>query len=176
MGGPLQIAQMEKVQEELKIKTGQKRRITELAEEMRTEMQGMFNFQELQGLGDEERRQKMEELAEKGQELQNSATAKLKEILDEEQMARLQQLRLQQTGIRALAEEGVAEELGLSPAQKAKVTKITTEAMQSFTQGFAGFGQGGGKEPAADDRRRAEKDVRGHAASTVKICASGART
>ena len=80
-GGTTQLVQMEKVQTELKIKTGQKRRISELAEEMKTEMQGMFNFQEFQGLGDEQRQQLLQRPDALGEFLGGFARERLETVI-----------------------------------------------------------------------------------------------
>ncbi len=159
-GGATEILESEKVQEELKLKNGQKRRISELTEQLRTELQGSFNFQTLQGVSEEQRRQMMDEFRQKSGELQAKAMLQVKEILDTDQMQRFSELRLQRAGIRALAQEDVAEGLGLTPAQKAKVTKIMTESSESDQASRGNTGGRNFQQMSEQERRAAFEEMR----------------
>ncbi|MGE0607724.1 MAG: hypothetical protein AB7O62_11590 [Pirellulales bacterium] len=159
-GGVTGILQIEKVQEELKLKNGQKRRINELAEQLRSEMQGSFSFQSLRGVSDEQRRLIMDDFRQKFGELQSKALGQIKEILDDDQMDRFSELRLQQTGIRALAQADVSERLNLTPAQKAKVTKIMTESMQSEQTSRGNFNRQNFQQMSEQERKAAFEEMR----------------
>ena len=73
---------------------------------------------------DEQRKQKIDELRQKGEESQRTTLEKINQILDTDQAARFKQIRLQRDGVRAIAQADIADELTLTPAQRSKVKKF----------------------------------------------------
>ena len=130
-GGPesgAMLLGMREVREELKVTPEQEKQVQELAEEMR----GNFNFQELQDLSPEERRERLEKMRPEMEARAKQADEKLAKILDEKQMARLNQLRMQRQGVMALGRPEVGKQLGLSEEQQGKIRDIAESARPQF--------------------------------------------
>jgi hypothetical protein len=100
------------------------------------------NRQERRNLSQEERRQRMAKVRESLQTRNKEAEEKIAKILDEKQLARIRQLRLQRQGVVALAQPATAEKLGLDRDQKAKIREILVQIRGSL----------GNREPSAEDR------------------------
>ena len=140
------------VQKELGVSDEQKKAVAELAAEtqkqMRSSMAG-FDFEKFQNMSQEERQKFIADSRKKSEETTKAAEEKLRKILDEKQMARLNQLRLQREGIAALSRPEVAKELGLSEDQVAKIRKL----QQQGRPGFGGPGAKGGPGGPGGDFR-----------------------
>lgn len=135
------------VQKELVLSDQQKQDVGDLMAEMQKQMRSSMagiNFQELQDMSEEERQKVFADARKKSEDANNKAEQKLGKILDEKQLGRLNQLRLQREGIAAFNRPEVAKQLGLSEDQIAKIRKIQE-------QGRPGFGAPGG--PADQDPR-----------------------
>ncbi|WP_199756677.1 hypothetical protein [Tautonia sociabilis] len=119
MGGLIQPLMAPPVQQELKLSDDQISEIQAIAEEQRGSMRGLF--QELGDLDPEARREKMQSIL---QEREDATRAKLKEVLDEGQLARVEQIHLQMQGIDAFSSPEVREKLTLSEDQVAKIDEV----------------------------------------------------
>ena len=80
--------------------------------------------------------------------------AKLAEILLPHQIKRLNEIYIQRAGASALADEQIAQDLGLSDAQKTKVTEIGQQNRDSMMR--ERFQGGGGGDPQAAQARMEE--------------------
>lgn len=133
------IIAMPEVQKELKLDDAQQDLVKQLSMEMQQKRQALF--QGLQGGGNRQ------EAMQKFRELQQEQDKKVGEILSRDQMARYKQLHLQRTGIRALDQKEVADQLKLTSDQRAQVVAAINgerEAMQAAFQSA----QGGDREAA----------------------------
>lgn len=134
-GGTLLLGQ-KSVQTELKLTDEQTAKVTAHLEKQRG------SFAELRDLSREERGAKMREQA-------TANDAALKEILTADQLKRLKQITLQQRGPSALADDEVADAVGLTAEQKEKVRSINSE--------MRGLFQGGGGEDREAMRKKFEE-------------------
>jgi Spy/CpxP family protein refolding chaperone len=127
--GDLMLASQE-VQKELGLSDEQKAQVKDLGREVRDQLRsalGNFNFGELRDLSREEREKRLGEARKKAEAAGKVVEEKLAKILDAKQLERLGQIRLQREGPAALARPKIAEQLGLSDEQKAKIKKILGE-------------------------------------------------
>ena len=132
--GGIFLASNEAVQKELKLSVEQKKSLETLVAEQREA------FQSSQEASPEERREQFRKAGEK-------ARTKVKEILNSDQQKRLEQIRLQQAGLLAVAEPEVAKQLNLTSDQQKQVTEIVEKGREQFRQSFQG-GQGDREERA----------------------------
>lgn len=126
--GSAMLLRAEVVQKDLQLSDEQKESITKLQDKAREAFSG------LQGLSDEERRTKMQELR-KDQEEQ------LGKILNDKQKARLKEIGLQQAGALGLANKDVAESLKLTDDQVNKIKELADNyrtEMRDAVQAAAG--------------------------------------
>lgn len=147
-GGATFLLASSEVQKELSLTDEQKKKITEIGENTRKELQGSFSREEFQKLSDEERRKRFDELRKKGEESSAKALTEVGKVLDPKQNERFGQLRLQSEGIRALGKKDVADKLDLNGDQREEIEKIL-QAARSSGGGFGGFGG------SAEERRAA---------------------
>lgn len=119
------------VQEELKLSDDQNKKAQDALMEIRQKYQG--EFQGLRDLSDDERTEKMRDL---GQKLNEDSNKYIKEILDKDQTARLEQISLQVRGIDALAEEDVQKKLEIKDDQKEKIQEMTTDLQEQSRTAF----------------------------------------
>lgn len=99
-------------------------------------------------LSEEERQKRMEEFRKQAEERAKKTDAALKSVLDEKQMARLEELRIQREGAAALSRPEVAAKLKLSDEQKEKV-KTALESGRMDRNAF------GGRDASPEDRQKA---------------------
>jgi Spy/CpxP family protein refolding chaperone len=121
----------QEVQKELGLTDDQKAQVKDLFSEVRQKARsalGNFNLQELLKLSQEERDKRLGEARKKAEATYKGIEDKLAKILDAKQLDRLGQIRLQREGAAALARPKIAEQLGLSDEQKAKIKKIMAES------------------------------------------------
>jgi hypothetical protein len=124
------LLRMPEVQTELKLQPAQVDLLTQLGREMGEK--GRQLFQESQSLSQEERGKKFAAF-------QADQEKKVAEILDAKQMARLKQLDLQRNGLHGLERGSLADDLKLTPDQRAKVQEALTAertAMQPIRDSF----------------------------------------
>lgn len=103
------------VQEELKLSDEQIKKVQGLAEKQR-EM-----FQNFRDLSQEERREKMQELAKA-----------VDKILQPQQLKRVKQIALQQAGVRAVNDEEVAKSLNVTDEQKEKIRDLQRKSFEEM--------------------------------------------
>lgn len=126
--------QEEWVQAELGMTAEQTAKLPEIAESVRPD------FSAFQGMSPEERTAAF-------QEIQTKSEAAVKELLDDEQFARVRELMFQRAGAQALAREDVATELGLDDSQKKQVAELIDQRRGALRE--LGFGS------SAEDREEA---------------------
>jgi len=133
-GGGAALLSNKSVQKELKVTDEQAEKLNTLASEMRAKQRE--EFQNLGDLSQEERREKMQELA-------RSRAAELAKgmggILKPEQIKRFEQIQLQQSGASAFSSPRVQEGLKLTDDQKAKLREINEESGQAMRDAFQDF-------------------------------------
>lgn len=81
-------------------------------------------------LTEAERKEKFEKLRIESQKKREQYEAKLKEILDEKQFARMQQIQLQIRGLGALFDKEISDKIGLSPSQKDRIHESVRSSMR----------------------------------------------
>jgi len=157
-GGLMGLLGMPEVLKEIAATDEQKGLIDDLVKDQRAAGRGGggFNPQEFQNLSEEERRKRFEELRKQGEERAKKTEDTIKTILEPKQFARLNELRIQQEGVRALDRAEVAEKLGLSKEQKDKIAKIREESRPQG--GGAGFGNRGNQ--SQEERQKAAEEAR----------------
>ena len=112
------------VQKEIALSDTQKKQVAGLLQDLQEQIRSAFgslNFQELQGLGQEEREKRFAEVRTKADEAAKQGERKLGKILDAKQLERLSQLQLQLEGPGALGRPEIAAQLGLSAEQQARI-------------------------------------------------------
>jgi hypothetical protein len=134
MGGGAMLLSNKGVQKELKATDQQAQKLDTLAEEMRSKQRE--EFQKLQDLSDDQRREKL-------QELTRTWNADIRKSLDTalqpEQIKRFEQIQLQFAGSNAFAMPRVVEALKLDDDQKSKIQKINLDLGQSMMDAREGF-------------------------------------
>lgn len=126
---------MPEVAQEVAVSESQRKQAAAVLAEMQEQMRQAFegtDFQELQNLRLEERDKRFAEMRKIGEEIGKQADEKLNKILDEKQLARLTQLRLQREGTAAFGKPEIAKQLDLTKDQQDKVRKIQEENAGSF--------------------------------------------
>jgi Spy/CpxP family protein refolding chaperone len=127
-GGGAALLSNEKVQADLKLTDEQKESIKKLADKAREDRSA------LTGLSGEERRTKMQEMA-KDMEQKTDA------VLNDQQKARIKEIRLQARGTAALADKEVAESLKLTDDQVNKIKDLNKSLTDARTEAFSGGGR-----------------------------------
>lgn len=145
MGGPVALLGNPGVQKELKLDEGQVEKATALAAEVRTKMTAMRD--DLQGLEGQELMTKRAELV---KPINEDGMKKAKDFLKEGQLARLDQIELQQRGANALNNPVIAKKLAITEEQTIKVKSIMAD-MQSEA--------GEIRQSAGDDRQAAMQKI-----------------
>ncbi|MBN2476178.1 MAG: hypothetical protein JXB62_16315 [Pirellulales bacterium] len=139
---------IEKVQQELKVTEQQKQQLEEQAQQRREGMRE--RFAQMRDLSDEQRQEAFEKLRKERED----AVAK---ILSAKQVARLEQLRRQVMGFRALGEQDVIEKLGITEDQGAKLSALNTELREKM-QALGGRPEGG--QEMTREQRMAQMEER----------------
>jgi Spy/CpxP family protein refolding chaperone len=130
------------VQKELKLSDDQVQKVTKIVENTRTKMREKF-----EDIPQDERREKMPAIM---KELNDSARKELKDVLKADQLARLDQISLQQRGYTALMDSEVADKLKLTGDQKTKIKEMNDEAGSQIREIF---------QNAGDDRQAAMQKI-----------------
>ncbi|MEI7862012.1 MAG: hypothetical protein WCJ21_05250, partial [Planctomycetota bacterium] len=115
-----QLVVQEPVQKELGLTREQTAKLADLPK-------GETNLRGFRDMSEEERRQAMETRVKLVAEQDKALTG----ILDEKQLARLTQIKLQALGARALLEEDVATKMKMTPEQSEKLLDGLQEIMQA---------------------------------------------
>ena len=125
-GGPgaglSQLLRFEPVQKEIELVDDQKAKLKELGDSTMADMRKLF-----EGLNDEQRRAKFEELRKQAPEREAELVKKVEGILLPHQVTRLKQLRVQMLGARAIRDEAIAKDLGITEEQKGKLAAMDKE-------------------------------------------------
>ncbi len=127
------LLQSEQVQKELKITEAQKTKLQELSEKVRSEIRDLMSG--MQNLSQEERRKKFEEMQPEMEKRAETLRKEIATILNPKQVKRWRQIELQQQGATALLRPEVADTIGLTDEQKAKLKEIndgTAEKMRKL--------------------------------------------
>ncbi|MFN8854010.1 MAG: Spy/CpxP family protein refolding chaperone [Planctomycetaceae bacterium] len=162
-GGVGALLLMEEVQSELKLTDDQKSKLREAREELRGEAGGRrggapgggANFRDM---SQEERQKFMEDARKRMQEQAKKSEELARKVLTPEQMTRLNELRVQQEGVRALSRTEVAMALMLTDAQKEAIGDILEQARPQRGPGGGGPG-GGGRGASAEEREKARAEA-----------------
>lgn len=134
-GGGLQMLLMrEDVQRELEVTDDQIEELRELGRSGGERMDRQQLREEMEGLSDEERREKLQDLRQNRME---ESKARLKEVLLPEQIERLDQLAAQfamRAGGQAMFRGQLAEQLGITDDQREELQKKAEELQQEFNK------------------------------------------
>jgi len=133
------------VQKELKLDDQQGEKAKELGEKTNEKMREVR--ESLQGLDQDERRTKMQEI---NREMNASALKAVGEFLKPEQVARLKQISYQVRGAQAFSDPEVAKKLNLTDNQKGDIQTIVQESMTEARTIF---------QDNQDDREAAMKKI-----------------
>jgi Spy/CpxP family protein refolding chaperone len=144
-GGGAMLVANKGVQQELKVDDEQAEKLNALAQELGEKQREQF--QRLQDVPQDERRDKMQEIS---QAMNADLRKSLDKVLKPEQIKRFEQIQLQQAGLSAFATPRVQEELKLSDEQKSKLREINEEQSQAMRSAFQG---------AQDDREGAMRKI-----------------
>lgn len=139
MGGGANLLGIPAVQAELKLTDAQKTQVTEMAQKLRQNLQGLA--QRLQSATAEERGKILAELQAANRKAVDS-------ILNDDQKKRFREITLQQQGMTAVATPDVAGELKLTDEQKSKIQAVQREQQAAISELF----QGGGDPAAAREK------------------------
>ncbi|MGQ9576397.1 MAG: hypothetical protein ACUVUC_13870 [Thermoguttaceae bacterium] len=137
----LMLLGMPEVQKELALSDQQIDQLKQLMAETQKQMRSPFGdmtFQEIQQLSQEERTKLLAEARKTAEEANKRTEQKINEILEAKQAKRLSELRIQREGLAAMNRPEVAEELGLSEQQQARIRKIQEESRRPPASGFPG--------------------------------------
>jgi Spy/CpxP family protein refolding chaperone len=133
------------VQEELKLSDDQARKVEDYAAKQRKSFQG------LRDLSQEERREKLAQIAKENEQL-------LKDTLKPEQAKRLREISLQLAGPAALHDPEVAKALNLTGEQKEKLRGIEEEARRERRELFQAGGDREERRKKAEELRKANRE------------------
>jgi Spy/CpxP family protein refolding chaperone len=136
-GEELFLLRSEVVQKDLQLSDEQKSSIGKLYDQARVSLAG------LQGLSQDERRTKM-------QELKKDQEEKIGGILDAKQKARVKEIELQQLGGFALADRTVAEALKLTDDQVNKIKVLNDGFNKEMRKAYQSWANGGDASAARD--------------------------
>lgn len=150
-GSFLGLLRVEEVQKELKLNEDQIGKIREIGQKLRAEMREQFaGLREIEDR--QERRTKATEL---GNQLDEKARGKIREVLSGEQMIRLYQVRLQVRGtVYGLNHPWVAERLKLTDEQKKKAADLDKTTREKTSEAFSGL-----RDLSAEARREKFAEV-----------------
>jgi hypothetical protein len=130
-GSPEELLQHPDVQKELKLSSQQDQKINQIRRAVHKKHQE--EFERLPDLGPEERRRKQAVLA---KTVSQEITRALSHVLGPEQATRLEQIHLQQQGLRAFSDPKVDKALRLTDDQKENIKLISEEAAKEARRLF----------------------------------------
>jgi len=135
---------IEQVQKELSIASDQTPLLNELIGDFREQQREMFTgFGNFRELSEEERQKAMTEINARREKLQADFEKDLAVFLTADQSKRLDQIVIQQQGLRALANPETAGKLGLSDDQKKQIRETFEAQMNAMRDAFPRRGEGG---------------------------------
>jgi Spy/CpxP family protein refolding chaperone len=156
-GSFVELLSLEQVQKELKLSEDQIAKVKEIGEKLRAEMReqsaGLRDIQDVQ-----ERRTKMTEAS---NQFDEKARGQFREVLSQEQMMRLYQIRLQVRGaVYALNNGWVADRLKLTDEQKKKAAELEKATENKVSEAYSplsGLSQEERREKMAELREKISK-------------------
>ncbi len=140
------------VQKELAISEEQKKSLSELSDQLRSDALEIFSS--LQDLTPEEQKEHMPELMKMIGEKGSAMQEKIDKMLDDKQKARLKELSLQSRGATALEDDEVIAALKITDEQKQKLADIREEGNKLIEQAMQALRGGGGGGDAGEARRK----------------------
>lgn len=132
-GGVLGLLRIPEVQKELELVDDQLQDIQKLQEELASQ-RGERPRVDFQNMSEEERRKFVEERQKEAAEREKATKAKVAEILLPMQMERLEQIRIQTQGIRALFDPEVVAKLNITEEQREKMRAVMEESQESMRE------------------------------------------
>jgi len=153
MGNPAMLLGSEQVQKELELVPDQIAQLQGLRDKMREEFRDLFSG--MRDMTPEEREKRMQEVRDKMQAANEKLTKQIDEILLPHQKERLQQIRVQMLGDRALGDAEVIKALGLTETQQKKLTEIGEKARAKMQEMFSGI-----RDLEPEQRREAFSNLR----------------
>jgi DNA-directed RNA polymerase subunit F len=148
-------------QKELGLSDEQVGKVQELMQNNQATMRE--RFQDLQGLGQDEMREKMQSMM---KEMSASTKTKLKDILKPEQLKRYDEISLQAMGVDAFSDDEVTGKLKLTDDQKKKLADLQEDTQEEIRSAFQDA-QGGGDRQALGRKMREIRDQAREKALTV---------
>lgn len=130
-GGMMRLIVNPAVQDEIKLTDDQK-------DKLATWYEGFNEKIEEKSKGIERNRENFAKLMAIRTEVSENAEKELKDVLKPDQIKRIKQIEFQMMGTRALQNEDVQKELGITDEQKEKFTKIGEESREAFRDVFSG--------------------------------------
>ena len=124
---PSTLLTAEAVQKELALTDDQKSQLKKLRDERTAEGQAFFSA--FMGLSQSEMQNRIEERAKLSRQ-------KIAQILTPKQLERLSEINVQVAGVAALGFADVAEKIGLTPDQKAKLKELADDTSRRLTELF----------------------------------------
>ncbi|QDT95452.1 secretin N-terminal domain-containing protein [Gimesia aquarii] len=142
----------EAVQKELQLTEDQKKKLSEVAQELRPnrEMMEKFRDQMREAQSEEALSKIREEMGSVFEKRRKEGEAKLFGLLNETQAARLKQLQLQETGYRQLTNEETTKQLNLSDEQSKKIKAIEEQRLAARREL--------GRRASSEEREKLQKE------------------
>lgn len=145
-GGDLMLLRLEVVSKDLNLSEDQTAKLKQIGDDAKKQMTDLRDS--LKDASREDRRAKLEEAF-------KDVGAKVNGVLNEQQQARLKEIRLQLRGPSALSDPKIAEELKVTDDQKQSLKDQAGERRKAIT---AAIQDAGGREKAADKIKQILKD------------------
>ncbi|WP_339909474.1 Spy/CpxP family protein refolding chaperone [Symmachiella dynata] len=165
-GDLLSLLRIEEVRTEINLEKGQEESVDEIAKKLRGERGERGDRRNLRDLSEEERTKMRAERREAAEKRAAEAKKMLAGVLDEQQMKRLNQIKIQVEGVRALSDDEVAAKLEITDEQQGKIEaaeEANREKMREAMQGRRGRRDSGDREAAMKKmeelRKSAESSV-----------------
>jgi hypothetical protein len=155
----------EKVQNELGLNDEQKALLSDVATKLQQDAFEIFSG--LQDLTPEEQKEAMPEIMKMIDEKGKETRAKVEEVLDKTQIARLKELSLQARGAQALEDEEVIAALKLSDEQQKQLADIREQGNEAMQKAFAKLREGGGDQGELRKKLRELRKELGDKALTI---------
>lgn len=125
------------VQKEIELTDDQKAKMKEIGEKAAAQMREQFSG--FRDLSQEERQKKFEEMRTKAPERDAELLKKVNEVLLPHQVQRLEELRVQSLGNRAISDPDVQKALGITDQQKAQLDAIRKTIEDTFAKAREGM-------------------------------------
>jgi Spy/CpxP family protein refolding chaperone len=133
-GGIAGILQIPEVQKEVELTDDQKTELGKLRTEIRDQIRNQFNG--MRDMTDEERQARMEQIRGQMDTIRKDVEGKLQKVLLPNQFDRLKQIdlqsRIQREGAAALAQGELADQLGLTDAQREQLQQKSAQVQQDL--------------------------------------------